>query len=294
MKENEKTVAAVMYDFDNTLSTKDMQEYAFIPGVGMNAQEFWKKCNEVQKKHHMDQILAYMYVMVDSAEGKMLLNRNEFNKLGKSVEFFAGVVTWFGRVNKYAYKRNIKLEHYVISSGLKEIIEGTKIAHEFKEIYAAEFYYDDKKGIPKWPAMAVNYTSKTQFLFRINKDVMDVTENDAVNEFIPEDKRRIPFRNMIYIGDGLTDVPCMKLVKVNGGHSIAVFKDGNTEESNKMILDGRVDYTVPADYSKGSELEKIVFAVIDQIAACDHTIDLHLQHQEKAKAEWKQKKNKIE
>jgi 2-hydroxy-3-keto-5-methylthiopentenyl-1-phosphate phosphatase len=293
MKENGKTVAAVMYDFDNTLSTKDMQEYAFIPGVGMDAQEFWKKCDEIKEKHHMDQILAYMYVMVDSAEGKMLLNRNVFHALGKSVELFDGVASWFGRANKYAEKKNIKLEHYVISSGLKEIIEGTKIAHEFKRIYAAEFFYDDK-GVPKWPAMAVNYTSKTQFLFRINKNVLDVTENDALNQFTPEDKRRIPFRNMIYIGDGLTDVPCMKLVKVNGGHSIAVFKNGNTEESNKMILDGRVDYTVPADYSKSSELEKIVFAVIDQIAACDYTIDLHLQHQEKAKAEWNRKKNKAE
>lgn len=286
MKENGKTVAAVLYDFDNTLSTKDMQEYAFIPGVGMSPKEFWEKCRAMAAAHQMDQILAYMYVMVDSAKGKMLLNRSEFSRLGKSVELFPGVASWFGRINKYAERENIALEHYVISSGLKEIIEGTKIAGEFKEIYAAEFLYDEK-GVPVWPAMAVNYTSKTQFLFRINKNVMSVTENDALNEFTPEEKRRIPFRNMIYIGDGLTDVPCMKLVKVNGGHSIAVYKNGDPCEANRMILDGRVDYTAPADYGKNGKLEQIVFAVIDQIATCNRTMEFHLEHQENALRERK-------
>ncbi len=281
MKENGKTVAAVLYDFDNTLSTKDMQEYAFIPGVGMSPEEFWEKCRYMADAHQMDQILAYMYVMVDSAKGKMLLNRSEFARLGKSVELFPGVPSWFARVNKYADRENITLEHYVISSGLKEIIEGTKIAGEFKKIYAAEFFYDED-GVPVWPAMAVNYTSKTQFLFRINKNVMSVTENNALNEFTPEEKRRIPFRNMIYIGDGLTDVPCMKLVKVNGGHSVAVYKRGDPGEANRMILDGRVDYTASADYGRGGELEKVVFAVIDQIAACNRTMEYHLEDQESA------------
>lgn len=156
--------------------------------------------------------------------GKKLLNRNEFTKLGESVEPFSGVRTWFDRVNRYADSLGLQLEHYIISSGLKEIIEGTPIAKEFKAIYAAEFFYDEQ-NVPVWPAMAVNYTSKTQFLFRINKGVLDVTDHASLNEFTPENHRRIPFGNMIYIGDGFTDVPCMKLVKVNGGHSIAVYSD---------------------------------------------------------------------
>lgn len=274
---DKKPVAAIMYDFDKTLSPKDMQEYAFIPGVGMRAEDFWSKCMEITKQNRMDQILAYMLVMVQEAEGRMLLNREEFKKLGKSVELFPGVPTWFKRVNAYAEKKGIEVEHYIISSGLKEIIEGTKIAEEFKEIYAAEFCYNDK-NVPIWPAMAVNYTSKTQFLFRINKGMLDVTEHKSLNEFMPDDNRRIPFRNMIYIGDGLTDVPCMKLVKVNGGHSIAVRQNDDDELVKQMLLQGRVDYVLPADYSRNGELEQTVFAVLDQVAAANRTIQIHLDH----------------
>ena len=146
-------------------------------------------------RHNMDQILAYMRTMKQEAEGKMLLTRDEFKKLGKSVKLFNGVKNWFKRINDYGKKLGIVVEHYIISSGLKEIIEGTIISKEFKEIYAAEFCYNDK-NVPIWPAMAVNYTSKTQFLFRINKGVLDVTEHRGLNEFTPENKRRIPFRKI--------------------------------------------------------------------------------------------------
>ena len=235
-----KPVAAILYDFDKTLSTKDMQEYAFIPGIGMTAEAFWKKCNLLTKEHNMDQILSYMYAMLTEARGKKLLNREEFKKLGKTVELFPGVVSWFDRVNAYAEKLGLRLEHYIISSGLKEIIEGTPIAKQFRGIFAAEFFYDEQ-NVPVWPAMAVNYTSKTQFLFRINKGVLDVTDSAGLNEFTPENKRRIPFQNMIYIGDGFTDVPCMKLVKVNGGHSIAVYSD-KKQTAIDIMHQGRVDY----------------------------------------------------
>lgn len=291
MEKREKPIAAIMYDFDKTLSSRDMQEYAFIPGVGMKPEEFWTKCNEMVAKHKMDQILAYMLLMVKEAEGKMLLNRDVFNKLGKTVELFPGVTTWFKRVNAYAEEKGIQIEHYIISSGLKEIIEGTRIANEFKGIYAAEFCYNDR-NVPFWPAMAVNYTSKTQFLFRINKGVLDVTEHRGLNEYMPEDERRIPFRNMIYIGDGLTDVPCMKLVKVNGGHSIAVYQKEADETVSRMLLQGRVDYVLPADYSKNSEMEGTVFAVLDQIAAVDKTIQIQMKHLAEANALKHQKKEK--
>jgi 2-hydroxy-3-keto-5-methylthiopentenyl-1-phosphate phosphatase len=280
---NNKPIVAIMYDFDKTLSPKDMQEYAFIPGIKMKSEEFWDKCTKLMNEKNMDQILAYMYVMLTEARGKMLLNRYEFNKLGKSVKLFNGVRTWFTRVNTYGEKLGVQVEHYIISSGLKEIIEGTPIACEFKMIYAAEFCYDEK-NVPIWPAMAVNYTSKTQFLFRINKGVLDVTEHMKLNEYTPENRRRVPFKNMIYIGDGFTDVPCMKLVKVNGGYSIAVYQE-DIKTANAMIRQGRVDFTAYADYSKGSKMEKLVFTILDKIKSTDVIVKMHIEDEEVAKEE---------
>lgn len=276
-----KPIVAIMYDFDHTLSPGNMQEYAFVPGIGMDSNIFWNKCNELASKNNMDPILAYMYLMKEESEGKMLLTRDIFRELGKSVKLFDGVNSWFKRVNTYASKHDLDIEHYIISSGLKEIIEGTKIADEFKEIYAAEFYYNEKQ-VPVWPAMAVNYTSKTQFLYRINKGVLDVNEHIGLNEYTPENKRRIPFENMIYIGDGLTDVPCMKLCKVNGGHSIAVYQNDNRKTADDMLTQKRVDFAVPADYSKDSKMETTVFAIIDQIKAYNTTLKLHLSDMDAA------------
>ncbi len=222
--------------------------------------------------HNMDQILAYMLTILQEAEGRMLLTRDVFNELGRDVKLFDGLDTWFKRINEYAKSLGVVVEHYIISSGLKEIIQGTEIARQFKEIYAAEYCYNEK-NIPIWPAMAVNYTSKTQFLFRINKGVLDVTEHKGLNESTPEDKKRVPFRNMVYVGDGLTDVPCMKLVKSNGGHSIAVYsQEKNVADS--LIAQGRVDFAVSADYSKNSQIEKIIFAILDQVKAVHRTIQL--------------------
>jgi 2-hydroxy-3-keto-5-methylthiopentenyl-1-phosphate phosphatase len=268
---NQKPIVAIMYDFDKTLSPKDMQEYGFISGLGMDSDEFWEKSRINMVTHNMDQILAYMLTILQEAKDKMLLTRDVFNELGKDVKLFNGLKTWFKRVNEYGEKLGVEVEHYIISSGLKEIIEGTEIAREFKEIYAAGYCYNDK-NIPIWPAMAVNYTSKTQFLFRINKGVLDVTEHKGLNESTPEDKKRVPFRNMIYIGDGLTDVPCMKLVKGNGGNSIAVYYE-EKETADSLIAQGRVDFAVKADYSENSEMEEIIFAILDQIRAVNIIIE---------------------
>ena len=275
-----KPIFAFMYDFDRTLSPRDMQEYGFIRGIGMEPSEFWEKCNRTMLENNMDQILAYMFVMCDRARGKMLLTRSVLNEMGKDVQLFKGVDTWFARMNELVRSCGMEPEHYIISSGLKEIIEGTAVAKEFKRIYAAEFCYDDH-GVPCWPAMAVNYTSKTQFIYRINKGVLEVTDNDGLNESMPEDKRRVPFRNMLYIGDGITDVPCMKIVRMNGGHSIAVYQK-DKGAVNELILDKRVDFALKADYSQGSELEKAVQAIIRQAAAVNTTVGLHLESLERA------------
>lgn len=266
-KPKTKPIVALMYDFDKTLSPKNMQDYGFMDGLDMTSKEFWDECTRLTKANGMDSILSYMYLMLEKGRSKFLLKRENFQELGKSVKLFPGVLTWFGRINEYCAEKGLECEHYIISSGLKEIIEGTPIAGEFKEIYAAEYLYD-KDGLAKWPAMAVNYTSKTQFLYRVNKGVLDVTEQHALNEYVPEDERRIPFRNMIYFGDGDTDIPCMKLTKVNGGHSFVVYQK-DREESERLISENRVNFAFKADYRKGSPLEKAVLAVIDSIAATE-------------------------
>ena len=262
-----KPIVALMYDFDKTLSPKNMQDYGFMEGLDVSSDQFWAECTRMTKAHCMDSILAYMYQMLEQGHSQFLLKRENFQRLGTSVKLFPGVRTWFARINEYCENYGLECEHYIISSGLKEIIEGTEIAGEFKEIYAAEYMYGED-GLAKWPAMAVNYTSKTQFLYRINKGVLDVTEQAELNRFVPDDDRRIPFRNMIYFGDGDTDVPCMKLTKVNGGHSIVVYQK-DKKESERLISENRVNFAFKADYRKDSPLEKAVKSVIDNIAATE-------------------------
>ncbi len=276
---NKETIVAIMYDFDKTLSPKDMQEYGFVPEIGTSAGEFWSRCNELMYENNMDSILAYMLFMVnESRRLGISLTRDNFKKQGEKVKLFDGVEQWFGMINSYAESIGIKAEHYVISSGLKEIIEGTKIAGEFKKIYAAEFCYD-KNGVAIWPSMAVNYTSKTQFIYRINKGVLSVTDHNGLNESMPEREKRIPFRNMIYIGDGLTDVPCMKLVKTSGGHSVAVYQN-DTTQAVELLQKGRVSYIARADYGKDGKLAGIIRAILDQIRCTDITTNIYLSELE--------------
>jgi len=265
-----KPIAALIYDFDKTLCTKDMQEYGFIPSLNMSSSAFWNEVRELTDQEEMDGILAYMYKMVKKAEEKEIpITRQTFCGLGSGVEFFDGVLSWFDRITEFGEKLGVHVEHYIISSGVKEIIEGTEIAKHFKKIYACEFMYD-RHGTICWPKVAINYTAKTQFLFRINKGVLTIDSQsaDKLNQYTPEDERRVPFRNMIYIGDGLTDVPCMKLVKSNGGQSIAVFDPEKGPSSASSLLKAdRVNYIVPADYRPGSHIETIVHAIVRKIQA---------------------------
>lgn len=272
-----------MYDFDRTLSPKDMQDYAFSPEIGMPAEEFWRRCNELMYENNMDSILAYMYYMIKTAKEKNIrLTRDMFRNSGKNVKLFPGVKEWFSMINEYGKSKGLEVEHYVISSGIKEIIEGTEIAGEFRRIYAAEFYYNSE-GEAVWPSMAVNYTSKTQFIYRINKEVLDVTDSRRLNESTPEELKRIPFSNMIYIGDGLTDVPCMKLVKSSGGNSVAVYQEeGGVADS--LLVHGRAGYIAPADYRAGGKLDKTIRAILDMIAANCAAGSIYVEDLENAKS----------
>lgn len=264
--EKEKPIIAMMYDFDKTLCTKDMQEYTFIPNVGMEPQEFWRESSELSRKEKMDSILAYMHLMLEKAHfAKQPIRRNDFVDLGKDLEFFPGVEGWFDNINQLGEDLEIDIKHYIISSGLREIIEGSNIYDKFHEVFACEYLYDEN-GIACWPKNVVNYTTKTQFLFRINKDVLDISDDQTLNEYTPEENRRVPFRNMIYIGDGLTDVPCMKLVKANGGYSIAVYQEDRMDKVKGLIKDSRVDYIELADYRENSNLTEVVRDIICKMA----------------------------
>lgn len=268
--EKKKHVIALLYDFDKTLSPKDMQEYSFIPNMGMSSSEFWSEANKISVKNDMDRILAYMYLMVRLAKkNDFPITKESFINLGKDVKLYKGVSTWFKRINDYGKELGVEIEHYILSSGLKEIIEGTSIASEFKKIYACEFHYNNF-GNADWPQQVVNFTTKTQFLFRISKGVLGVLDDEQLNRKIKDEERRVPYQNMIYFGDGLTDVPCMKLVKQYGGHSIAIYRKSEIKKVQPLLKDERVDFICEGDYSKGSTLEEVVKDIIRLNAAkCD-------------------------
>lgn len=265
-RKEEKPVLAICYDFDKTLSPDDMQAQGFIQSVGYDVGEFWKQSNGLASGNDMDQNLAYMLMMQQAAEGKKLFTRGELMKCGKEVALFPGVKDWFKRICTYGEEHGVLVEHYIISSGLKEMIEGTDVAGEFKKIYASSFFYNEK-GVAIWPAQVVNYTNKTQFLFRIEKGVLDINDPGVNDSFAP-DEMRVPFRNMVYIGDSDTDVPCMKLVNVNGGYSIGVYNADTKDKTKvyKMMRENRIKYYAPADYSEGKELDILLKAIIDRTA----------------------------
>ena len=263
---SEKTVIALLYDFDKTLCTQDMQNYSFIPSLGMAIDDFWAEANSFSKENAMDGILTYLYMMVSKSKEKGVpLTRESLRDCGKSISLFPGVSDWFERINKFGESLGVQVEHYVISSGLKEIIEGSEIAPYFKEIYACEFYYDEN-GVPVWPKLAVNYTAKTQFVYRINKGVLSVSDDKALNASMPDEHKRVSFVNMIYVGDGLSDVPCMKMMRSYGGQAIAVHQEGNREAVEDLLRKDRVDFIFPADYREGSQMEVTVKNILRKMA----------------------------
>lgn len=265
-----KPIIALIYDFDGTLSPGNMQEFGFIQAIGKKPQEFWQESDNIAVGQDASNILSYMKLMFDEArKAGIKLRRDDFRKFGASVELFDGVKEWFGLINAYGKERGVKVEHYINSSGLAEMIEGTAIADEFKRIFACSFLYNED-GEAEWPGVAVDYTAKTQFLFKINKGILSVRDNKKVNESKAEDNKRIPFPHMIYFGDGETDVPCMKIVKMFGGNSIAVYNPEIKKKvyvARKLLRQQRVNFITPADYTKESRTYQVVCAIIDKIKA---------------------------
>lgn len=282
-----RPVLAICYDFDKTLSPDDMQAQGYIQSVGYKVDAFWEESNAVARANDMDSNLAYMYKMVREAEGNFVFTRRALEEYGAHVKLFDGVDTWFDRIRAYGESRGVIVEHYIISSGLREMIEGTSIARRgvFERIYACSFYFNER-GVAVWPAQAVNYTNKTQFLFRIEKGMLDPND-PGVNDYIPPEQMRVPFRNMVYIGDSDTDIPCMKLVTAYGGHAIGVYNPA-TEDKQKvrrMMRDGRIRYFAPADYTEGAPIEGLVRAIIDKTAAYEVLEEAHARDSAEAFSE---------
>ncbi len=273
----ERPVVAICYDFDKTLTPDDMQAQGYIQSVGYDVPAFWEKTNALASANEMDDNLAYMFVMMQESEGKLIFNRDTLAAYGSNVKLFPGVEEWFERIRAYGKEKGVIVEHYIISSGLKEMIEGTSVAKAgaFEKIYASSFYYNER-GVAVWPAQVVNYTNKTQYLFRIEKGVLDIND-PAVNDSFSPEAMRVPFRNMVYIGDSDTDIPCMKLVTSYGGHSIGVYNAETKDKSKvyKMMRDGRIRYFAPADYRENTELDLLVKAIIDRTAANEALETLH-------------------
>lgn len=284
-RKEDRPVLAICYDFDKTLSPDDMQAQGYIQSVGYDVQKFWDESNNLAKANDMDNNLAYMWKMVQESEGRMVFNKEKLAEYGARMKLFDGVEDWFERIRAYGKTRNVIVEHYIISSGLKEMIEGTKMARAgaFEKIYASSFYFNDR-GVAKWPAQVINYTSKTQFLFRIEKGVLDIND-PGVNAYFSPEEIRVPFRNMVYIGDSDTDIPCMKLVNTYGGHSIGVYDPAtqNKKKVYKMMHDKRIRYYAPADYTERSELDLLVKAIIDKTAANEILEDRHFRNIAEAK-----------
>ena len=264
-----KPIIALLYDFDKTLCTTDMEDYSFIPALGMTPPAFWKIANDFGRENHMDGLLAYMYTMIEECRRRDIrLDREFLIRCGRAVELFPGVREWFGRINAFGESLGVDIEHYVLSSGLTEIIEGTGIFHEFKKVYACEFLYNEA-GLASWPKLDVNFTNKTQFIYRINKGVLDVSDDRRLNSSMPDDSRRVPFTNMIYVGDGLSDVPCMKMTRAYGGQAIAVYQDSNRQAVEELLTRRRVDFIFPADYRQGTGLDETVKNIIRKMAITD-------------------------
>ncbi len=265
MPKNNKV--ALIYDFDETLSTTYMQDYILIPALGEKPETFWAKANQWSRDHCADQITGTMYYVQHAAREKGLkLTKQFLCDSAKSITYFAGVEEWFDRINDYGKKLGLHIEHYIISSGFEEIISGTSIRKHFKDVFGCSYVYGDD-DTPIWPARVVNYSGKTQFIAKINKG-LGKTEDRAVNEYMPDELRPIPYKQMIYFGDGMTDIPCMKIVKNNGGTSIAVYRPKSNQRHNaiQLLTDNRVDFALPADYREDSELDHVVKTILNRMA----------------------------
>ena len=287
------TKVALIYDFDETLSTTYMQDYILIPALGDKPDHFWKSANQWSKDNCADQITGTMYYIQHSAKEKGIkLTKQFLCDTAKNITYFDGVEQWFERINLYGAKRGLQIEHYIISSGMEEIISGTSIRKHFKDVFGCYYVYDEN-GIPIWPARIVNYSTKTQYIAKINKG-LSKTEDRAVNEYMPDEERRIPYKRMIYFGDGMTDIPSMKIIKEKGGNAVAVYRPKSKQRKTaiQLLADNRVNFALPADYRENSQLDHVVKTILDKMAT-ERDLDILKIKEDKKKKIIQGKPNRL-
>ena len=267
MKQN---TIALVYDFDGTLIPKTMQDYTIIPRLKLRSEKFWSDIMEEAEATDGEVMMIYMRQLITRANSMNIkITKNEFKMMASKIKYFKGVLTWFDNINKYLkhnHKR-IKVAHYVISAGHHEILESTAIRKKLTNVFGSQYYFNEQ-GHATFPKVVVTDTAKTQFLFRINKGKEKVS--DSINSHMPEELRPIPFENMIYIGDGLTDVPSMALIKKQNGHAVSVYPRGSKKQkkvSNDLLAAKRVDFIAEANYTRNSILFKRICLIIDMISA---------------------------
>ena len=280
------TTVALVYDFDETLSTTYMQDYVLIPELGMTPKTFWKKANQWSIDNCADQITGSMYYFMKTAKEKGIkLTRENFRYCGTLVKYYEGVETWFERINQYGKQLGLQIEHYIISSGYEEILEGASIYKYCKDVFGCSYAFGED-GTPVWPARVINYSTKVQYLSKINKGLGKL-DDKLVNEYMEDSKRRIPFHRIVYFGDGMTDIPSMKLVKTRGGNAIAVYKPKSSqrEKAIKLLKDKRVNFALPADYREGTALDIVVKTILDKIAT-ERNLEVLKKQEEKKKLQY--------
>ena len=268
---NDLNRTALIYDFDGTLARGNLQERSFIPNIGMTREEFWAEVKERTRTNDADEILVYMHLMIEKAkEMGINVSKEKLRRNGRDAELFPGLAdkVWFDRINQFASVNGLTLEHYIISSGIDEMISGCPIYEAFQNVFASKFIYQD--DCAAWPGVAINYTTKTQYLFRINKGIDNHWNNEEINAYMPEKERPIPFERMIFLGDGDTDIPTMKMMTYKGGHSVAVYDDKRTDRDlskiHRLLADGRVNFVAAADYSERSQLDITVKGILGRIS----------------------------
>ncbi len=278
-----RTKVAFVYDFDETLSTTYMQDYFLIPELGMKPDDFWREANAWSARNGVDQVTGSMYYFKMTAQKKGLrLTKENLASCGAFIVYFKGVEEWFARINKYGRFLDLDIEHYIISSGYEEIIEGCGIRKYFKDVYGCSFAYGED-GTPVWPARVVNYSAKVQYLSKINKGLGKYDDKE-VNEYTPDDKRRIPYTRILYFGDGMTDIPSMKMVKDRNGIAIAVYKPHSHAKTKaiKLLREDRVNFALPADYREGKEIDCVVKTILNKLAT-ERDLDILKQRENKKK-----------
>lgn len=268
---NELLKTAIVYDFDGTLARGNLQECSFIPDTGMSRQAFWDEVKARKKSEDADEILVYMHLMLEKAkEAGQQVTREMLRAHGRDPKFFPGLadMSWFTRINGFAREHGLKLQHFIVSSGIEEMIRGCVIESAFEEIFASKYIYENNVAV--WPGVGINYTTKTQYLFRINKGISNHWDNDAINKFMHEEDRPVPFSRMIFLGDGETDIPTMKQLSVSGGYSIAVYDEQrgqrDLDKIHNLISEDRVNFVAPGNYEENSQLDIIVKGILGRIA----------------------------